>query len=76
VEGPKLIALPDSGKDSLMMTQWPGRGTTLPQPHKDALHDGDEELPCFATSSVYQCTNNSCSAYQRCAQAVSPWTPS
>jgi hypothetical protein len=73
MEEQKLIALSDGDKDPRMVAQLTGHGRTAPQPQQNALHAGGE-LSCYASSAVYRCTINSCSAYQRCAQAVSPWS--
>ena len=41
--------------------------------HKQSSRN-DRELPCYATSAVYYCTNNDCTAFQMCARKVSPWS--
>jgi hypothetical protein len=33
------------------------------------------DSPCFGSSAVYYCTGNSCSAFERYARSVSPWSP-
>lgn len=73
-EGLALIAALNSAKPVSRLPIYAQDGEGALQSGLDGVHRG-EQLPCFGSSIVYNCTKNSCSAFQRCTQAVSPWLP-
>jgi len=69
-----MISSPETAKYASRSPYYAQRADDAPQPEQEGVHC-DEKLPCFGSSAVYHCTKNSCSEFQGCVQAVSPWLP-